>query len=369
MKYTLQFKTGDAELRALKNIPPEVYSNPDFALLIELTRGRRSKKDQIGDLNKRIDALMEFIPSDTIVYFDVTSDTNLSNSQIDNIFDVSNGYENWQRFFAELHADFDNSVPMLLVNDIDSDYSNFKHQIVSLANDYHNIGYKIYPSLDETTIRCELEIIANTLKSIDGVNLTVFYDQGYIVDGLVKIAENNAVSVFGLAHGVLKDCCLTQFVLTSTSFPDSVTSLSKSDHGVIPCTELRLFDSVRDSVAVPVSYSDYGSITPKRNDAAPFYSNGWTPRIDIPINGVSHIFYYRQKKGGMDYADVYVDVARKCLADVEFPNELVCWGSHIVKSAASGMKPGSTPSFWVSVRMNMFVTQQLRRLGMWWPPL
>lgn len=363
MKYTLQFKTGDAELRALKNIPAEVYSNPDFALLVELTRGRKSKKDPLGKLSKRVDSLRTFLPDNAVVYFDVTSDPNLSNSEIDQFFDISNGYENWQRFFAELRSSFYNSIPMLLVDDVDSDYSNFKQQIASFAGTYKTIGYKIYPLLDEDTIRRELEIIAEVVKGIDSVVLTIFYDQGYIVDGLVKIAENNAVSFFGLAHGILKDCCSTQFVLTSTSFPDSVTSLSKADHGVIRCAELRIYDSVANAVAVPIVYSDYGSITPKRNDEVPFYGNGWTPRIDVPVDDVSHIFYYRQKREKMEYADVYIDIARKCLADSEFPNELVCWGSQTVRSTASGMKPGSTPSFWVSVRMNMFVTQQLRRLS------
>ena len=43
MKYTLQIKTGDAEYRALKNIPKEIFANPNFRLLIEITRGRKSK--------------------------------------------------------------------------------------------------------------------------------------------------------------------------------------------------------------------------------------------------------------------------------------------------------------------------------------
>lgn len=60
MKYTLQIKTGDAEYRALKNIPKEIFANPNFRLLIELTRGRRSKNDKIGDLHKRIDSLNDF---------------------------------------------------------------------------------------------------------------------------------------------------------------------------------------------------------------------------------------------------------------------------------------------------------------------
>lgn len=60
MKYTLQIKTGDAEYRALKNIPKVIFSNPDFRVLAEITRGRKSRNDKIGDLQKRIDALGDF---------------------------------------------------------------------------------------------------------------------------------------------------------------------------------------------------------------------------------------------------------------------------------------------------------------------
>lgn len=46
MKYTLQIKTGDAEYRALKNIPKEIFANPNFRLLIEITRGQKKQKRQ-----------------------------------------------------------------------------------------------------------------------------------------------------------------------------------------------------------------------------------------------------------------------------------------------------------------------------------
>lgn len=64
-----------------------------------------------------------------------------------------------------------------------------------------------------------------------------------------------------------------------------------------------------------------------------------------------------------EYADVYVDVAQKCISDSLFPNDIICWGTTTIKSAAQGFKPGATPSFWLSVRMNIFITEQLKRLS------
>lgn len=352
----------------MKNIPPEVYSHQEMAVLIELTRGRKSKKDQIGDLNKRVDALSKFLPNDAMVYFDITSDPDLSNAQIDEIFDSQNGYEKWQCFFADLRSIFRRAIPMLLVNDIDEEYRDFRKQIISFAKTYRHIGYKIDPSVDKEIIEKELDIIAAELQWARDTHITVFYDQGYIVDGLVKIAENRAISYLCSAKDRLKECEYVEFVLTSTSFPDSVASLNKREQqGTIACTELRLFNSVEQAVSFPISYSDYGSITPKRNDDVAFYGNGWIPRIDVPKDDVSEIFYYRQrrnKESDEEYADTYINVAKACIEDQRFPRELVCWGCQTVKNTAAGMKPGATPSFWISVRMNMFVTQQMKRLGL-----
>ena len=46
-------KTGDAELKALQNL--DTRYKVKFTPVIELTRGRRSKKDVVGILQKRID--------------------------------------------------------------------------------------------------------------------------------------------------------------------------------------------------------------------------------------------------------------------------------------------------------------------------
>ena len=368
MKYTLLFKTGDAEMRALRNIQSEIYSHQEMSLLIELTRGRKSKKDRVGDLSKRVTALSSFLPDDVVVYFDITSDPNLSNEQIDSIFSSDDGYKNWQCFFAELRSVFKNAIPMLLINDTDSAYHDFRKQIRSFADTYRCIGYKIEPSVDKEIIKKELDIIAEELQHTGNTNVTVFYDQGYIVDGLVKIAVDRAISYLELAHDRLKDFENIKFVLTSTSFPDSVVSLNKKTNQVtIACTEQVLFNRVKENLSFPISYSDYGSITPKRNDVAAYYGNGWIPRIDVPKHDVSEIFYYRQKKNkesDEEYADVYIEVAKACMGDARFPKGLTCWGCQTVENTANGMKPGSTPSFWISVRMNMFVTQQMKRLGL-----
>lgn len=361
MKYTLQFKTGDAEIRALKNIPEEIFSLADFRLLIEITRGRKSKKDTLGILQKRIDSLNSFLSPNTNVFFDVTSDPNLGNEQIDALYDIKDGYNNWRNFFNQLYHDYVNATPMLVINDEDAEYANFSRQISLFSERYHRIGYKIYPNIDVDTIRRELRIIKDTVSP--DTHVFIFYDQGYIVDGLIKFAENKAVEYLGVASAIFETHANVEYIFTSTSFPDSVTSLSGTMDGNINCAEITLFDCVANATQnIALSYSDYGSITPKRNDDVAFYSNGWTPRIDVPASN-NLIFYYRQKRENRDYADVYVDVANRCMADRRFPKDLTCWGCDTIKGTASGLKPGATPSFWISVRMNIYIYQRLRKLS------
>lgn len=361
MKYTLQLKTGDAEIRALKFIPQDIFEREGFSLLIELTRGRKSKKDQIGDFQKRIKSFKDFLPTGAKIFFDITSDPNLSNIQIDELFNPQDGYKNWQEIFSELKEYFINSVPMLIYNDIDTGYKNFIEQINSFAATYHKFGYKIYPSLTPEIISAELRLINDALAKYPDTELYVFYDQGYIVDGLVKIAEERATSCIGVAYGILKQQSKVKFIFGSTSFPDSVTSLSGKADGEINCTEVMLFDTVKTAIdPIQISYSDYGSITPKRNDEPAFYGRGWIPRIDVPILNPK-IFYYRRRKEKLDYADTYTLVAKDCIADSRFPDIDNCWGIETIKNAAKGLKPGATPSFWVSVRMNIYIQQQLIR--------
>ena len=227
MKYTLQIKTGDAEYRALKNIPKEIFANPNFRLLIEITRGRKSKNDKIGDLQKRVDALDDFLDPSSFVFFDITSEESLSNEQIDQLYDFQYGYVNWRILFAELHTQYPNAVPMLLVNDQDNDYTNFVAQIKTFTAEYNKIGYKIYPAVDEDIIEEEIKIIRDNIK--EDTQLFIFYDQGYIVDGLIKMATARAVDYLGKTSAILETVRNVEYIFTSTSFPDSVTSLSRSE--------------------------------------------------------------------------------------------------------------------------------------------
>lgn len=98
------------------------------------------------------------------------------------------------------------------------------------------------------------------------------------------MAAKRAVEYLGDTSSILESIRNVEYIFTSTSFPDSVTSLSGNLDGHIKCSELSLYEQIANAVEnIEVSYSDYGSITPKRNDDAAYYGRGWTPRIDVPV--------------------------------------------------------------------------------------
>lgn len=76
-KYGLLFKTGDSEIRALRNFSNKKGIFP----IIELTRGRKTKKDTIGDIQKRIDQLAECFGNMDII-LDLTTEPALSSTQM-----------------------------------------------------------------------------------------------------------------------------------------------------------------------------------------------------------------------------------------------------------------------------------------------
>lgn len=52
----------------------------------------KAKTTKYGDLQKRVDALDDFLDPSSFVFFDITSEESLSNEQIDQLYDFQYGY-------------------------------------------------------------------------------------------------------------------------------------------------------------------------------------------------------------------------------------------------------------------------------------
>ena len=67
-----------------------------------------------------------------------------------------------------------------------------------------------------------------------------------------------------------------------------------------------------------VTYADYASINPIRNDTVTM-AGGWIPRIDVPLDKIVYYYKERRPKGVTAYASTYTQVARAVCSDDRFP--------------------------------------------------
>ena len=73
---------------------------------------------------------------------------------------------------------------------------------------------------------------------------------------------------------------------------------------------------------------------------------------------------FKKKKLYDSYEPHYVSVANKVVNNPLFEGALESWGVKQIKLAADGEPPAKAPSFWISVRMEIHMLQQIKRLGL-----
>jgi hypothetical protein len=356
--YILAMKTGDAELKALENI------NSDKKIIfpiIELTRGRKSKYDSEGSLNKRLDKVKSIF-NDHNICLDLTTSDRLTNTEINNLYSYNNGYEKWIDFLVSLKKGkfFSDISPVILVNSSDPDLNNnLKSQVDNLVEKFDSIVYR--NSLSDDACYSDLENIKDiVIKS--RVKFYFIIDCEYISPGAWKrFAEKAIVRI----EKVRKLISNTHFIILSTSFPNNVSEIGDEYGGTIELNEINLYNEICSGVeSLNIHYGDYGSINPIRNDDI-IMSRGWVPHIDVAL--LDRIFYIRDKRKyhHNDYSSTYNSIAERIISDPRFPKTITSnWGIRQINKCADGNSPGSRPSFWISVRMNMHIEQQVKRLGL-----
>lgn len=348
-KYWLLFKTGDAEARALQRTK---FEKNKVVPIIELTRGRKSKKDKIGLLSKRVDKIKEIFAEESIC-LDLTTDESLSNSEIDSLYTANNGYENWLSFLLELKEEeiFKEIIPTILV-DIEDEkiHANLKKQVKDLSNNFSKIAYR--HSIADDGYYEDLELIKDVIESKD-VTFNFIIDCEYVPSGAYK---NTIELVNARIEKVKKLLPKANFIIVSTSFPRYVSDIGNDDTDTFRLNEIDIFYGIKKQHS-KIMYGDYGSINPIRNDEV-FMARGWIPRIDIPT--LTEIYYYRERRKQRDYSDVYTIVAKRVYRDERFPKHLSRnWGIKQVLICKNGNAPGSSPGFWISVRMSIHIEQRL----------
>lgn len=353
--YALVLKTGDAEIRALENL--NVDKEKIFPI-IELTRGRKSKNDKMGCISKRIDRIKNIFDGCNIC-LDLTTSNSLSNEEIDEMYSFSNGYQKWIDFLISLKEEkiFGSISPTILVNTKDPKLSdNLKLQVEKLARSFESIVYR--NSLVDDGCYGDITLIRDVIKK-SGKKFYFVIDCEYIAPGAWKSFADKAKIRIAKIKTIIEE---TQFIVVSTSYPNNISEIGKDDKDTFRLNEIDLYAEITKNFApFSIIYGDYASINPIRNDGI-IMSRGWIPRIDVALP--HEIFYQRERRGKNEYSNTYTLVAKEIRLDTRFPTYLSSnWGIKQIISSSQGNAPGSNPSFWISVRMNMHIEQQIRRLN------
>lgn len=352
-RYNLVFKTGDAEIRALQNIN---YNYDNLFPIIELTRGRKSKFDKVGDIDKRLNKIREIFAGREIC-LDLTTSNALSNEQIETLFVPDDGYSNWTNFLLSIENQhiFKSIVPNILIDTNDGNFeNNLIQQVQTLCYKFDKIAYR--NSLTDDGCYEDINLIKNHINQPN--QLIIIIDCEYVAPGAWESFADKVIYRISKLNSIYPNA---KYILVSTSFPRIVSEIGNDDTDTFLLNEISIFKKVTSNLQnIIINYGDYGSINPIRNDDIPM-SRGWIPRIDVPLQDC--IFYYRERRGNDDYSSTYRKVARDYIInEVRFPSYLDNWGIEQIKLCADGYEVGSSPSFWISVRMNIHINQQLVRL-------
>lgn len=355
-KYLLVVRTGEAEIQALQNFDNDVFSN--VLPLIELTRGR---KKTIGNsvsypFDNRFEKIKNKLRGQKIA-LDVTSDEGLACAETECFYNYEQGYSKWVKFLVDLKRQniFEEIIPTLLMNFEDEYFDdNFRKEIHSLLEEFGGVLYRC--SLDNDDCYEDLSIIQDELGNSN--KLYVVIDYGYVVQAMQHNVSDKCKARIANLHKMLK--CNYDIIVCGTSFPNNISDIGDDEHDSFSISEVAVFEDcyAEDDRVV---YGDYGSVNPKRNDDI-VMARGWVPRIDVPLE--NSVFYYRQRRPKeLKYKEVYKNVAKEVLRDPQFPNTLNVWGTSMIRQCAYDVAPSARPSFWIAVRMDIHVAQQLKRLN------
>jgi hypothetical protein len=341
-KYVPTLKTSDAELRALRELSDEQKSK--FIPLFELTKSRRTKKDRIGKISKRLDTIKDIMGDKPFILDLMTSHESMMNTEIENLLDEYDGFEAWFNFVVE-HKKELNLIPTIHV--VPDELHEVTKLTNKLAQEFDCLAFRLEAEDDDASLY--LEAIKNGIPLESHVSLIVIIDANYL-DSRVpldyiqdkienRISELNATGIPSSA-----------VVISSSSFPSSVTDVAGDKHGKIPQIEKTLFANIRHKDFMHnLVYGDYASVHPIKYDVGGY---GWVPRVDISTSSEYIYHRYRRESGG------YISAADKMIHDPNYENINV-WGNEQILKASEGDPNGLSPSFWISVRINIHISRIL----------
>lgn len=337
IKYLQIIKTTDAELKGYANLADDVKSK--ILPLFELTRSRTSSRVPEGSIHRRLANIKDAIGNNPFI-LDLTSHEDLMNYQIEELLDDNNGFSAWTDFIKDLNTS--QVIPAIHVYQ-DGDPENIIRQVSMLCETNERVAFRV-GSEDE-----ELEFYLEKIKEglINEQQLIIIIDAEHITERNYHSKKSELEQQLLVASRVTPQASIS---VCCSSFPKSVLvpNAGGDAYGKLPLYELTVFEELKN-VYPAIIYGDYASIHPFRYQTG---GGGWVPRIDYPLHGYIVYHRYRRDDGS------YTKCAEELVSDSDFDN-LHCWGTEQIHSCLSGGEPnGKSPSFWISVRLNIHITRK-----------
>ncbi|WP_114011714.1 beta family protein [Cohaesibacter intestini] len=398
--YFLLFKTADAEKRAWRNLVAQRRSA--ITPIVELSRGKKKRnagKDADGKpltaeqllstfgvygFERNWQTSLELLGDCEWFFLDLTREPSLSCAEIEQISGSNNGYEKWTSFVLDRRDEGISVRPTLIVNPAEEDdetsyVADLRSQFNTFASNFSEIAYRVAISEDDEFL-FDLISLKGEIDSFQGSGgrFFVILDHEYVRPGNGLVHSKRTKQVISSIYSELKQ---VEIVVLATSFPKSVTDIGDEEHSIFRVEEMFLYEEVKKTHA-KIKYGDYGSINPVRNDEV-IITQGWRPRIDFVSrhNGLN-TYYFREKRKVVGTTEVvvkgerktknilapysthYRSVATKVTSFSPFYQAIrSSWGEDEIVAAAGGSVGSNSPSHWISVRMEIHISQVLKHFG------
>ncbi|HFM4333422.1 TPA: beta family protein, partial [Escherichia coli] len=327
-------KTRDAELKAMSKLSSGVFDH--ILPIYELTKSRKAKIAPDGDIHRRMLTIKD-IQGERPFILDLTSNEKYINDQIRQLVDEKDGYYEW-RYFINLYNHL-NIIPMIHIYD-DEDFSEVRSFVSEITKTKKMLALRLPHDLDNYSIF--VKPIADSLQ--DDSKFYVILDAGQVEGATDKEEEYflNACSDLEMFNDKIED-----IIIACTSFPSSPIKYGHDDQGEIPILEEKIFKKISENYQV--KYGDYASINIEQIEMK---GGTFVPRIDISLEDKFIYKRYRRDAGS------YPLCAAMMVKDVRY-TPIGIWADHEISLAAKNTPSGISPSFWIAVRMNYFMSTRV----------
>ena len=271
---------------------------------------------------------------------DITRIDGHKTPEFEYLLSPDNNYENWRKFIADHGKGL--AIPTVQFAS-DGTLRDIVQQALILEKEFGRLALHV-----DLTERNHLHTALSVIAALNAPDTTCIciLDGKHLTRDMFDPLHNLFVHAINEIRSVDQGI---ECVITSSSFPKSVTTVGSAHHGVIPILEREMYDSIggRDIII----YGDHSSIHPYVYDE---YVRGYIPRVDYPTD--TQWIYYRHNASSKEKG--YRAAAQAVINDAAW-EDLGIWGTEKIKEMAQGKaEKMCTPWKWISVRVNIHLYRQ-----------